>query len=308
MPYCLSDFGSYRVAGRIHSVHGHAPYSVQFTANTRYDYDPNGDFAVEGAYVQYYVPENRNDCCPVLLLHGGGMTGAMWETTPDERPGWLQRLLQAGFEVHVIDNVERGRAGWVPGLWEGEPFLRSMQEAWTLFRFGDRENFASRTPYANQQFPVRFLEDFARGFVPRWTSTAPAQIEALAAVIRRFDRINLICHSQGGEIAFRAAAREAERIAGLIAIEPSGFTDEPERLSGVPVTIVHGDYLQTADIWRSLRERWDAFVSAHRAAGGTADVLDLSLTVPGASHFPMMDASSDAYLASVLSHLRAKPE
>ena len=43
----------------------------------------------------------------------GGLTGACWETTPDGRPGWLHNFLSAGFAVYVLDNVERGRSGFV---------------------------------------------------------------------------------------------------------------------------------------------------------------------------------------------------
>jgi hypothetical protein len=51
------------------------------------------------------------------------MTGACWEATPDGRPGWLTVFLRARLPVDVLDNVERGRAGWccLPDVWDGEP-------------------------------------------------------------------------------------------------------------------------------------------------------------------------------------------
>lgn len=291
----LAGFGSYRAGGRIEHVSGRPPRDIRFTATTTWRTDPNGAFAVESAYVQYFVPEGRTDDAPVVLLHGGGLTGAMWETTPDGRPGWLQFLLARGREVHVLDNVERGRAGWMPGLWDGEPVLRSLQEAWTLFRLGRAENFAARRPFPGQQFPVEALETFAAGFVPRWTSTTGVQVAALGAVLRRLGRATLVAHSQGGEVAFRAAAAAPDAVAALIAVEPSGFPDDPASLAPVPVTIAHGDHLDTAPIWHGLRTRWHEFAARHPAT----TITDLATVTPGASHFPMLDRASDAYAAAL---------
>ncbi|SMF47660.1 hypothetical protein SAMN06265365_116119 [Tistlia consotensis] len=296
MSYSLSDFGSYRAGGRLVEVSGEPCREIAFTASTRYPYDPNGAFPVESAYVQYFVPSRRRDRPPVVLLHGGGMTGAMWETTPDGRPGWLHLLLDRGLEVHVVDNVERGRAGWKPGLWPGEPILRSLQEAWRLFRFGRPEDFAARRAFPNQQFPVARLEDFGRGFVPRWTSSGPAQVAAFEAVLRRLGRATVICHSQGGEAAFEAAARAPEAVERLIALEPSGFAERPELLAGVPVVLARGDYLDCDATWRGLTARWRDFAAALRGAGGSVAELDLADGSPGVSHMAMMDRGSADHL------------
>ena len=305
MAFRLRDFGSYRVGGRRVVVEGESVRRIAFTASTSYTYDPNGSYAVESAYVQYFVPQARKAGPPVILLHGGGMTGAMWETTPDGRPGWLHFLLEAGFEVHVVDNVERGRAGWMPGLWEGQPFLRSMEEAWTLFRFGEPEDFAARRPFPRQQFPCAHLETLAHGFVPRWTTTTAPQIDALSAVLRRTGPSVLLCHSQGGEIAFQAAARDPERMVRLVSIEPSGFVDPVEPLERVPITIAFGDYLDRAPIWRELSRKWADFARRIDGIGGTATLLDLTTVAPGASHLPMMDRASRDYFEALLPSLSA---
>ena len=91
-------------------------------------------------------------------------------------------LLDRGYEVHVIDNVERGRAGFAPGLWSGAPITRSLQEAWRLFRIGSDAGFATRSAFAGQRFPHETLEQLARTFVPRWLSTTGLQAAALAAL------------------------------------------------------------------------------------------------------------------------------
>ena len=223
MNYTLSDFGSYTTGGRVHAITQGAPYEVNFTRQARHLVDPRGHYAIEHAYVQYYVPANRRPGPPVVLVHGGGMSGQCWETTPDGRPGWLHLLLRDGYEVHVMDNVERGRAGFIPGLWEGDPILRSMEEAWSLFRIGPPEGFAARTPFPGQQFPVSAFDTFARSFVPRWLTTTQLQAQALIAVLERTGPAIVICHSQGGEITFDALEEAPRLFASIIALEPSNI-------------------------------------------------------------------------------------
>ncbi len=62
------------------------PVRVQFTRQAGIDVDPRGHFAIEHAYVQYLVPTNKNHYPPVALVHGGGLSGSGWETTPNNRP------------------------------------------------------------------------------------------------------------------------------------------------------------------------------------------------------------------------------
>lgn len=121
MRYSLRDFGSYTVGGRLYEVTDGEPREVRFTRSASYTYDPRGHRAVEHTYVQYFIPAPARDLPPVVLVHGGGMHGSTWETTPDGRPGWLHHLLDLGREVHVVDLVERGRSGFAPDLWAGAP-------------------------------------------------------------------------------------------------------------------------------------------------------------------------------------------
>ncbi|MEM8645387.1 MAG: alpha/beta fold hydrolase [Pseudomonadota bacterium] len=293
--YQLKDFGSYTAGGRVHVVSGEPVETIQFTPTTSYRFDPNGHQMVEHAYVQYFVPQNRNDKPPVVLVHGGGMTGTMWETTPDGRPGWLQLLVRKGFEVHVVDNVERGRAGWHPSLWDGDPVMRTMEEAWSLFRIGAEENFADRAPFPDQRFPVAHLEGLCRQFVPRWTSTLPHQAAALAEVLERLGQSHVICHSQGAQVVFSAAELKPSHIERITALEPSGL---PQGAASMPVTMVFGDFTDATPTWRGLMERCNRFAEA---SGALVTWLDLAESgMPAHSHMMMMDQGNERVLARVL--------
>lgn len=289
MTYRLRDFGSYTVGGRILERTEGQPRSVNFTRSATYTYDPRGHFAVEHAYVQYFLPEDRNPEPPVVLVHGGGMSGSCWETTPDGRRGWLHLLLAQGYEVHVVDNVERGRSGFAPGLWEGEPLLRSMEEAWVLFRIGAKEGFASRTPFEGQKFPFAHFETFARIFVPRWLGTTSLHTSALLAVLQKTGPAIVVCHSQGGEITFDAQAQAPDLFDRIIALEPSGFPQSADSLGDTDVILVAGDYLDTAPHWTDRTKGWTSL--ATNSANVT--LIDDATLTRGNSHMLMMDENSD---------------
>ena len=299
----VKEFGSYVVGGRVVRVEGQPTLSLGVTQSASYTYDPNGTYAVEHAWVQYYVPMHRNNLPPVVLLHGGGLHGGMWDTTPDGRPGWTQLLVDRGFEVHVIDNVERGRAGWAPGLWAGEPVMRNLEDAWTLFRLGPASGRAERTPFAGCRFPVEHLETLGRYFCPRWLCNTGAQVAAFESLLARLGRAIVICHSQGGEVAFQAAALHPSRVAALIAVEPSGFTERLERLREVPVTLVTGDHLDASPMWVALSQRWRSLIDDLIVQGGSGSLVELTAQWPGTTHMPMMDRGSDAILDHVLKRL-----
>ena len=80
----LKAVGSYHVGGRLHVLdklpvesvrlaYGAAPRAV----------DPNGTHVSGQMYVQYFLQQRARSRWPVVLWHGGGMTGATWESTPD---------------------------------------------------------------------------------------------------------------------------------------------------------------------------------------------------------------------------------
>ncbi len=71
--------------------------------------DPNGVYQVEQMYVQYFLPQNRKGKLPLLLWHGGGLSGVTYETTPDGR-----RRLAHLFHPQGLGHLHLGRDGARP--------------------------------------------------------------------------------------------------------------------------------------------------------------------------------------------------
>jgi pimeloyl-ACP methyl ester carboxylesterase len=298
-PLSLAAMGSFTVGGRRVRVTGQPTHVVTLSADLpEYVVDPNGTYYVEHAYVQYFIPAEERHL-PVVLVHGGGLTGSCWESTPDGRRGWVEHFLRDGYPVYLVDNVERGRAGWypLPGTpHEQRPLLRSAEEAWVTFRIGAPESFDDQRPFPGCLFPVGHLDQMCRGLVPRWTATTALGVAALEALIARVGRCAVIAHSQGGGIAAHAVARDPGRVGALVLLEPHGLPVAPpaEEVAATPSLIVVGDFIEQSPLFRQLRERWRDYVESVGGAGARADYFELpAMGYPGNSHMLMMDTNSD---------------
>jgi len=210
--------------------------------------DPNGEFEVEQMYVQYVKLAQPKGRVPLLLWHGGGLSGVTWGTKPDGKPGWQQFFLNAGFDVYVSDAVERGRASWAryPEIFKSEPMFRTKKEAWELFRIGPSyEIGGKRVAFEGQQFPIEAFDQFGKQGVPRWVTNDPATQNAYDALVQKVCPCIILVHSQGGNFGFNAALNAPDKVKALIAIEPSGAPDpakaDAAKLKDVPHLIVWGD-------------------------------------------------------------------
>src|SRR3954464_11457510 len=89
-PISLRAMGSFHVGGRLVEISGKPVKEVTFTpGGVPAKVDPHGTYQVEQMYVQYFLPANERGAYPLLMWHGGGLTGVTYETTPDGREGWL---------------------------------------------------------------------------------------------------------------------------------------------------------------------------------------------------------------------------
>jgi pimeloyl-ACP methyl ester carboxylesterase len=303
-PITLARMGSFHVGGRPVTVTG-LPVATQqplVPDGVPARIDPNGRYLVEQMYVQYFVPDPLRGRAPLLLWHGGGMTGVNYETTPDGREGWRNMFLRWGWAVYNCDAVERGRSGWpalpVP-LWASAPMLIPVEHAAERFRL-DRPG---------GRFPLDALEQFGRQLAPRWVTTDEPTLAAYLALVERVGPCVIVAHSQGGNFAFRVAQARPDLVRALVAVEPAAVGD-PARASEllvVPVLLLYGDFIEEDPRWPERRRRAVAYAADVRRAGGRVDVVDLPARgIPGNSHMLMMETNNDVIAALVREWLRGQ--
>lgn len=302
-PIHLRELRSFYVGGSVRQISNQPVEKHRLTqGGTSRSIDINGDHITGQMYVQAYLQQDPIHPWPILLWHGGGMTGVNWETTPDGRGGWLHYFLSEGFDVYVSDAMERGRSSWshYPGIYQEPPLFRTLQDGWDIFRMGPPQGYVTepdqRKPFDGQQFPIAAFDTFASQWVPRWSEHEAATSAAYDALLQEVGPCIVIGHSQGGGFTFEAARRQPKNVVAAVLLEPSGAPQTnaiPD--AALPAhLVVWGDFFDQHAGWRANRSVVEHYSQMLRNHGVTVDTLDLpSLGIYGNSHFPMMDSNSD---------------
>jgi pimeloyl-ACP methyl ester carboxylesterase len=318
-PVLIRDIGSFHVGGEMLHLRG-MPKRERVSTNHRavHPVDQNGEIMAGQMYVQYVKLECPAGKWPLLLWHGGGMSGINWETTPDGRPGWQMFFLRAGLHVYVSDAVERGRASWAPypEVYAEAPYFRTAREAWEeTFRFGPPGSWhcdpAARRSHAGVRFPVAQMETFMNQFVPRWATNNERTQRAYDALVEKLGGSIILTHRQSGNFGLTAALRAPERVKAVISLEPSGAPSVNENdaaaLRHVPHLFVWGDYLDQHSFWVDSVPKVQRWHDALAAAGADVEWIDLPAKgITGNSHALMADDNSDAIAMVVLDWLRKR--
>src|SRR5215510_12817546 len=88
---------------------------------------------VGSMYVEVWVPKQIRQQYPIVMFHGNGQTGSVFQQTPDGRPGWAYYLIDQGYVVYMVDYPARGRSPYVPGV-DGTLGIRTateLSQIWT---------------------------------------------------------------------------------------------------------------------------------------------------------------------------------
>ena len=309
-PIALKDMGSFHVGGREVTISGKPVKEVVFTpGGVPAKVDPNGVYQVEQMYVQYFIPQKQRGTLPLLMWHGGGLTGVTYETTPDGREGWLNYFLKKGWAVYNSDAVERGRSGWAmyPDVFKSEPVFLTKENPFERFRIGAGPGSYNKDParmklLPGSQFPTEGYDNFTKQGVPRWTTTDAAIIAAYTELVDRVCPCVVLVHSQSGQFGQRVAQARPEKVKALIMVEPAGLGDPKlvDRLRNIPVLALYGDFIEQDSRWPTICANQIKFLEQARAAGGRFDVIDLpKVGIRGNSHMVMMDRNSDQVAALI---------
>lgn len=273
---------------------------------------PVEHIAVNQMYVEYMVPSGALKP-PVVMVHGAGLSGKSYDTTPDGRMGWFEYFVRQSHPVYVVDQVGRARSGFnqaaynrvASGLAPAAELPRPWRfgdEAgvWTNFRFGPRFGEA----FADSQFPLEAVGELARQAIPDLTTAVPQPNPthlALATLAADLRGAVLLSHSQSGHFPMEAALLRPEGIRAVVSVEPgtcrgSQYTDEQmAQLARIPTLVVFGDHLSadtgfTQVTWKDRFDDCQKYLGRLRAAGGQAQMLHTAAVgVRGNSHMLMHD-------------------
>jgi pimeloyl-ACP methyl ester carboxylesterase len=312
----LRGMGSFHIGGRVAEISGKPVRDIQRQPGGPITkFDPNGQYMVEQMYVQYFLPKNRKGKLPLLMWHGGGLTGVTYESTPDGREGWLNMFVRYGWDVYNSDATERGRSGFAPPeVWPGEPSFLPYQDPFERFRIGDGPGSWNPDPakakvIPGNQFPVEAYANYMRQTVPRWLSTDAAVIAAYTALVDKVCPCVILAHSQGGAFAFKVAEQRPDKIKAIVAVESAtaGIIANAPKLKDVPVLMVFGDYVEQHPRWAAFKKIDTEYGDAIKAAGGTVDWINLpEIGIKGNSHMLMQDKNNAEVAAVIQKWLVAK--
>jgi hypothetical protein len=309
-PLVLEAQGSFFVGG--HTIHTDA-LTGDSTGGL---FPPNeGSVTVDQMYVQYSVPKGVGRRLPVVMVHGGTLTGKTYETTPDGRMGWGEYLVRKHRPVYIVDQVSRGRSGFNATIFNEvklgfrppsqlPSILRlSHETSWTWFRFGP--TFGKAFP--DEQFPVQAFAEFGKQAIPDLNAMLPPTDNPtwhnLARLANRLRGAILLGHSQSAFFPERAAFIDPTNIKGAVSLEtgfcPASFApDQIAILTRIPILVVFGDHLEDArppfnTTWTTSLENCRALVRLINDAGGDATLVHLpEIGIHGNSHMMMQDKNN----------------
>jgi pimeloyl-ACP methyl ester carboxylesterase len=290
-PFTLAEQGSFYVGG---SIEFRDPNSTTL-GDTRF---VPGDISVDHMFVEYQIPEAQKYRYPIVLMHGGGHSAKVYETTPDGREGWYTSFMRRGFSPYAVDAPNRGRSGYDPThrykvyLGQEPPQaleignIYSAQAAWTAFRWGPTYG----TLYPNSQFPIEALNQYLPQSVPSYrdASQNPKIVADLVALVDKIGPCILLGWSTGTSNVMNAAAARPNLVKAVVAIEgapPSGGVNVNE-LRKVPVVVYVGDNTSPAGS--------KAFTDQLVALGGDASTVWLpDVGLFGNGHTMMVERNNE---------------
>jgi pimeloyl-ACP methyl ester carboxylesterase len=267
-------------------------------------------FAVNQMFVHYRSPKEKKHKLPIIMVHGSGLTGMSWETTPDGREGWGTYFTREGFDTYVVDFPGRGRAGFNVTPLNQAKFENNValqpsiartgaEGAWTAFRFGD----VYPVPYPDTAFPVNSMLQFSSQGAPNAEATLSAGEATIpAAIAALLDKIGpaiLMSHSQGGRLSDPAVALRPNLIKMMVHVESSCPALLPDQVTGYKsvqhVLYIHGDHVvgNPASTGQPRLDLCTAAMNTINANGGRAKLVQLpSVGLKGNTHMLMQDKNN----------------
>jgi pimeloyl-ACP methyl ester carboxylesterase len=189
----------------------------------------SGTLHVDQMYVEYQVPAHRTHRYPLVLVHGGSGTGAVYDGTPDDREGWREFFVRAGYTVYVVDSPTAGRSAYdaaTDGPTERAP-AGSQERMFTKpekFRLWPQAHLHDQFPGTGLPGDPAY-EQAVEESVPAITDQRrmdEINQAALAALLDRIGPAILLTHSRSGPYGWLTADARPRLVKAIVAVEPNG--------------------------------------------------------------------------------------
>ena len=181
-------------------------------------------------FAEWQAPDRVTRPWPIVLVHGGGYQATEWLDTPDGRPGWAQRFVEAGYAVVLVDRPGQGRSPYHTATMGemGPPF--SYQGGRNIYFPGDTDGRHTQWPFEASDEAA--MDEFIAGYGPLPADLAFSEDMEADRLGKLFDRIGpalLVTHSASGPVGWLVADRRPGLVKAIVAVEPMGppFADIP---------------------------------------------------------------------------------
>jgi pimeloyl-ACP methyl ester carboxylesterase len=182
-------------------------------------------------HVEWEAPLAVRHPYPLVLVHGGGGQATDWRRTADGRAGWVDRFVEGGFAVYVVDRPGFGRSPGQLAVTGGTGAPGGYES--TIGVFAPPELTGSHTQWPWDRTPGgREIQQLAAssGSLPADLSAADdLDGDRLAALLDLTGPAVLVTHSLGALGGWLAANRRPGLVRAVVAVEPMGppFLDAP---------------------------------------------------------------------------------
>jgi len=225
-----------------------------FYVNARTTTVDGKDYVSHQMYVEVRIPAKQTHPYPIVMVHGGTMSGTNYIGTPDGREGWAQYFVRQGYAVYVVDQPGRGRSGYLAAAYGP---MHNVERGNALPRFVAQAKYRQWPQAAlHTQWPGTGEPDdpattqLAASQMPAIADFAAQQFlnrDALVALLEKVGPAILLTHSQAGAFGWPVADARPDLVKAILAIEPNGppfyqveFTGAPDYFKQGKLTLPYG--------------------------------------------------------------------
>ena len=205
-------------------------------------------------YVEFRIPARQTHPYPIVMVHGGTMSGTNFTGTPDGREGWAQYFVRRGYAAYVVDQPGRGRSAHVAGVYGPTQQVDRQNSqrryiAQEKYKLWPQAHLHTQWPGSGEpEDPI--VQQLVASQLPAIKDFKEQQFlnrDALVALLDKIGPAILLVHSQAGAFGWPVADARPNLVKAILAIEPNGppfygvdFVGAPEYFREGALALAYG--------------------------------------------------------------------